>query len=103
MRERGKYQIQCMKSRSSTGVGMKVDLEYNIETMRITDDDPEGTGSSAGYHKPQPSPTDLMTRMKPTPYTDISQLSDNSEPLTKKIVANVQGSKLNALLNSLKK
>jgi hypothetical protein len=37
MRERGKYQIQCMKSRSSTGVGQKIDLEYNIETMRITD------------------------------------------------------------------
>jgi hypothetical protein len=37
MRERGKYQIQCMKSRSSTGVGMKIDLDYNIETMRITD------------------------------------------------------------------
>ena len=37
MKERGRYQIQCMKSRSSTGVGMKVDLEYNIETMRITD------------------------------------------------------------------
>ena len=37
MRERGKYQIQCMKSRSSTGVGQKIDLEYNIDTMRITD------------------------------------------------------------------
>jgi hypothetical protein len=37
MRERGKYQIQCMKSRSSTGVGMKIDLDYNMETMRITD------------------------------------------------------------------
>ena len=37
MRERGRYQIQCMKSRSSTGVGQKIDLEYNIETMRITD------------------------------------------------------------------
>ena len=37
MRERGKYQIQCMKSRSSTGVGQKIDLDYNIETMRITD------------------------------------------------------------------
>ena len=37
MRERGRYQIQCMKSRSSTGVGQKVDLEYNIDTMRITD------------------------------------------------------------------
>jgi KaiC/GvpD/RAD55 family RecA-like ATPase len=103
MRERGKYQIQCMKSRSSTGVGMKVDLEYNIETMRITDDDPEGYADQQAKYTPKPSPNDLMTRMKPTPYTDISQLSDNSEPLTKKIVANVQGSKLNALLNSLKK
>ena len=37
MRERGKYQIQCMKSRSSTGVGQKIDLDYNMETMRITD------------------------------------------------------------------
>jgi len=37
MRERGKYQIQCMKSRSSTGVGMKIDLDYNVETMRIID------------------------------------------------------------------
>ena len=47
MRERGRYQIQCMKSRSSTGVGQKIDLEYNIETMRITDpglDVNEGTG-----------------------------------------------------------
>jgi len=103
MRERGKYQIQCMKSRSSTGVGMKVDLEYNIETMRITDDDPEGYADQQAKYAPKSSPNDLMTRMKPTPYTDISQLSDNSEPLTKKIVANVQGSKLNALLNSLKK
>jgi len=37
MRERGKYQIQCMKSRSSTGVGQKIDLDYNMENMRITD------------------------------------------------------------------
>ena len=47
MRERGRYQIQCMKSRSSTGVGQKIDLEYNIETMRITDpglDSNDGTG-----------------------------------------------------------
>ena len=37
MKERGRYQIQCLKSRSSTGVDQKIDLEYNIETMRITD------------------------------------------------------------------
>jgi KaiC/GvpD/RAD55 family RecA-like ATPase len=46
MRERGKYQIQCMKSRSSTGVGQKIELEYNIDTMRITDEGGDTSGSS---------------------------------------------------------
>ena len=35
-----------MKSRSSTGVGMKIDLDYNIETMRITDPGVSDTGES---------------------------------------------------------
>jgi KaiC/GvpD/RAD55 family RecA-like ATPase len=48
MKERGRYQLQCMKSRSSTGVGMKIDLEYNIESMRITDPGPEGQDSYNG-------------------------------------------------------
>ena len=46
MKERGKYQIQCMKSRSSTGVGQKIDLEYNMETMRITDPGEQDEGFS---------------------------------------------------------
>ena len=37
MRERGRYQLQLMKTRSSSGVGMKVDLEFDLETLRITD------------------------------------------------------------------
>lgn len=46
MRERGRYQIQCMKSRSSTGVGQKIELEYDMETMRISDaGDPNGENS----------------------------------------------------------
>ena len=45
MKERGRYQIQFMKTRSSSGVGQKVDLEFNVETLRITDlgeDEQEG-------------------------------------------------------------
>ena len=30
MRERGRYQIQFMKTRSSAGVGQKVDLAFDI-------------------------------------------------------------------------
>ena len=37
MRERGRYQIQFMKTRSSAGVGQKVDLKFNPDTLRITD------------------------------------------------------------------
>jgi hypothetical protein len=37
MKERGRYQIQFMKTRSSSGVGQKVELEFNIDTLRITD------------------------------------------------------------------
>ena len=37
MKERGRYQIQFMKTRSSSGVGHKVDLEFNVDTLRITD------------------------------------------------------------------
>lgn len=37
MRERGRYQIQFMKTRSSSGVGSKVDLKFNVDTLRIED------------------------------------------------------------------
>jgi len=51
MRERGRYQLQLMKTRSSSGVGQKIDLEFNIDTLRITDcdeDDQESNGASRG-------------------------------------------------------
>jgi hypothetical protein len=37
MREKGRYQIQFMKTRSSSGVGSKVDLRFNPDTLRIED------------------------------------------------------------------
>ena len=37
MKESGRYQIQFMKTRSSAGVGSKVDLKFNIASLRITD------------------------------------------------------------------
>jgi len=97
MRERGKYQIQCMKSRSSTGVGQKIDLEYNIETMRITDEDPEGDS------KPQPSASQIMSQIKNT--SSVGTNIDISHPSIeeKRVVPDIQSAKLKSLLNSLKK
>lgn len=37
MKENGRYQIQFMKTRSSAGVGSKVDLKFDIRSLRITD------------------------------------------------------------------
>lgn len=41
MREHGRYQLQLMKTRSSSGVGQKIDLDFNVDTLRITDSDQE--------------------------------------------------------------
>ena len=43
MRDRGRIQIQFMKTRSSNGVGQKLDLEFCIDSMRITDLDEQET------------------------------------------------------------
>ena len=95
MRERGKYQIQCMKSRSSTGVGQKIDLEYSIETMRITDEDPE-------QENKQQTPSAIMSKIKTTSQVG-SASTEPEETDEKKVVVDVQSAKLKALLNSLKK
>jgi hypothetical protein len=90
-----------MKSRSSTGVGMKIDLEYNIETMRISDEGGEDVDSGNSY-RPQPSPSDLMNKLK----TQTTIVGGNEVELpeeNKRVIADVQGSKLKAMLNNLKK
>ena len=86
MRERGRYQIQCMKSRSSTGVGMKVDLAYDIDTMRITD-----LGEDEQDNRPQGNIMDQIKSSTATGNTDES-----------KVTATVQSSKLKNMLAGLK-
>jgi len=47
MKERGIVQIQFMKTRSSSGVGQKIDLSFNPDTMRICNQvDAEGSTTS---------------------------------------------------------
>jgi KaiC/GvpD/RAD55 family RecA-like ATPase len=109
MKERGKYQIQCMKSRSSTGVGQKIDLEYNIETMRITD---EGGDEGTGYNKPQSSIMDSIKAKSQVKAADTSD--ENTAPKWErptgtpaweqgpKVSADVQSAKLKQLLGQIK-
>jgi KaiC/GvpD/RAD55 family RecA-like ATPase len=121
MKERGKYQIQCMKSRSSTGVGQKIDLEYNIETMRITD---EGGDEGTGYNKPQSSLMDSIKARSQIKVADTESTSTTSTKWEKptgthaweyqpggkelkpeaaeKVTADVQSAKLKQLLGKIK-
>jgi KaiC/GvpD/RAD55 family RecA-like ATPase len=79
MRERGRYQMQCMKSRSSTGVGNKVDLDYNIETMRITDPGEDAQGTP-GTLKPQVGSIMASIKSKSTIGDDSSGGESKSWP-----------------------
>ena len=107
MKERGKYQIQCMKSRSSTGVGQKIDLEYNIETMRITD---EG-GDENSHNKPQSSIMDSIKARSQVAPADSGSGSqpwekprprEGHDPLSGRVTADVQSNNLKQLLGQIK-
>jgi KaiC/GvpD/RAD55 family RecA-like ATPase len=91
MRERGRYQIQLMKTRSSAGVGQKVDLEFDLDSLRIRDLG-EDQQTSTGFVKP----ANILDSVKP-----ISRLSaDRPDP--GKITADVQSTKLKQLLGAIK-
>ena len=96
MKERGKYQIQCMKSRSSTGVGMKIDLDYNIETMRITDPGDDESASS-GFKKPNIYES-IKAQSRVTPTETVDQTTGQIT----KVLADVQSAKLKQLLGQIK-
>jgi archaellum biogenesis ATPase FlaH len=81
MRERGRVQIQFMKTRSSSGVGQKVDLEFNIESLRISDlpegeDGAEDATSSSLYDKLSKRPAD-----KPSSVTSTETAITNGDKL----------------------
>lgn len=104
MRERGLYQIQLMKTRSSSGVGQKIELKFDVETLRITDD---GTDES---YKAQPSGTQLLAKIKATSEVGANTVIEKTDPITgeitpepSKVVPDVQSAKLKSLLASLKK
>ena len=106
MKERGRYQIQFMKTRSSSGVGQKVDLEFDVDTLRIRDlaEDPEyqqfKKQTSTIYDnlktKSKVSPTEPNTDARPEKEIDPRKGDDIG-----KVKATVEGGKLRQLLNEL--
>ena len=87
MRERGKYQLQLMKTRSSAGVGQKIDLDFDVDTLRIID-----TGVPGTYGSNAASGNSILNNIKP----------QSTVSATAPVKADVQSAKLNSLLNKIK-
>jgi len=103
MRERGKYQIQFMKTRSSSGVGHKVDLEFNVDTLRILDlaEDEE----YQSFKKQAPSIYNNLKRTS-TVTADAKEEHKSYKPPKDdigKVRANVESSKIKDLIKNLGK
>lgn len=95
MRERGRYQLQFMKTRSSSGVGSKVDLDFDKETLRIVDAPEEDSySSSAGGGKSIYEELKTKTKVR-EPDGDQSESSPKAE--------GIQGNRLRDFLNQMKK
>ena len=104
MRERGQYQIQLMKTRSSSGVGQKIELEFNVDTLRITD--PGTDDVKAG--NPLPSPKDIINTIRTASVTVSPGPIHNSElPEERvelpKVTADIPSVRLKSMINSLRK
>jgi archaellum biogenesis ATPase FlaH len=104
MRERGQYQIQLMKTRSSSGVGQKIELEFNVETLRITD---PGTDDFKA-NNPLPSAKDIISTFRSASVTVAPSPIHNSElPEEKielpKVTADIPSVRLKSMINSLRK
>ena len=96
MRERGRYQVQFMKTRSSSGVGHKVDLEFDVDTLRIRNLEEEEAKSHYEYKTSAVYDT-LKQKSKITSETP----DPGKGQQVGKIKAEVEGTKLRKLLNEL--
>lgn len=94
MRERGRYQIQLMKTRSSSGVGQKIDLEFDMDCLRISDIGEEQQQSS--------QPSILNTLKQRSEGENSSGVMDSESSESGKIDADVQSTKLKQMLNQIK-
>jgi len=95
MREHGRYQLQLMKTRSSSGVGQKVELSFDIDTLRIVDTNDDNDQTPSG-----PPSSDIMNRIKNKQATVDP---DTGEIIDKPPTAQAQSKKIQDMISGLKK
>jgi archaellum biogenesis ATPase FlaH len=88
MKERGRYQIQFMKTRSSSGVGQKVDLEFDLDTLRIRD-----LGEEEGYNQQaKPSIYEGLKKTSTVVDNDTGEIRDPTEGIAVGKIKGITGS-----------
>ena len=98
MKERGRYQIQFMKTRSSSGVGQKIDLEFDVDTLRIRD---LAEDQEYQQFKKQSSTIYDSLKQKSKVSAEPKELDPTRGDDVGKVKATVEGGKLRQLLNEL--
>jgi replicative DNA helicase len=98
MRERGRYQLQLMKTRSSSGVGQKVELEFDIESLRIRD-----LAQDEDYQEFKKRAPSIYESIKATSKITDQEANATTSDEPGKITADVQSTKLKQLLGQIKK
>ena len=96
MRERGRYQIQLMKTRNSSGVGQKIDLAFDLDTLRITDCDEDDDDN---YNSAPSGASSIVNNLK---RTNTATSEDPGEGASfGKVKAEADSTKLRSFINNL--
>lgn len=108
MKERGTVQIQFMKTRSSSGVGQKIDLSFNPDTMRICDSVDAGnvtTTSTKDLYSKISRTSNMGTSVSTGPL-DVTKApwasnneADVQKPLTPPVATNANRNALRAIVS----
>jgi hypothetical protein len=105
MRERGRYQIQLMKTRSSSGVNSKIDLEFDVDSLRIRD---LGEDEQDEYAAPSNAGSSIVSQLKrsntnttATDFTNTTADPTDGDTVGK-VRAETDSTQLRAFINNLK-
>lgn len=99
MKERGRYQLQLLKTRNSSGVGQKIDLEFDVDSLRIRD-----LGEDEEYRefdKRKSTVFDQIKRSNTVAHSDPATEDSAAGDTVGRIRAETDSTKLRQFLNRL--
>jgi len=100
MRERGRYQLQLMKTRNSSGVGQKIDLGFNLDTLRIEDLGEDGEDDYSGANS-QTSGNNVLSQIQRNNSNNTESDEPNKGSNVGKIRAEADSTALRSFLGQL--